>query len=110
MQHFVCFIQPFIVTVLLYFTLLKPEDTQRHSRRVGKPNRRWFQSVEKHVKNTGVRNWRRKSRGGDEWRKILEETGSPGSVMQGGGGGEEEEEGCFDLQHGCTHFPKIEEP
>ena len=51
------------------YTLLKPEGT----RRVGKPELRWLESVEEDLKTMGVRNWRRKSRDRDEWRTILEE-------------------------------------
>jgi hypothetical protein len=36
-------------------TVLKPEGN-----RVGKPKLRWLESVEKVLKNMGVRNWRRK--------------------------------------------------
>jgi hypothetical protein len=50
-------------------TLPKPEGT----RRVGEPKRRWLESVEGHLKNVGVRNWRRKSRDGKELGTILEE-------------------------------------
>jgi hypothetical protein len=35
-------------------TVLKPEGT----RRVGKPNLRWIESVEEDLKNKGLRNWR----------------------------------------------------
>jgi hypothetical protein len=35
---------------------LTPEGT----RSVGKPSMRWLESVEEDLKNTGVRNWRRK--------------------------------------------------
>jgi len=35
-------------------TLLKTEGT-----RVGKPKLRWLESVEKDLKNMGMRNWRR---------------------------------------------------
>jgi hypothetical protein len=56
-------------------TVLKPEDT----RRVGKPELRWLESVEGDLKNMGVRNWRRESRDRDEWRTIWEEA----KVLQG---------------------------
>jgi len=38
-------------------TLLKPEGT----RRVGEPKLRWFESDEEDLKNTGVRNWTRRT-------------------------------------------------
>ena len=50
-------------------TLLEPEGT----RRVGEPKLRCLESVEGHLKNVGVRNWRRESRDRDEWRAVLEE-------------------------------------
>jgi hypothetical protein len=71
-------------------TLLKPEGMGR----VGKHSLMWLGSVEEDLKNRGVRNWRRNSRGRREWGTILEEA----RVQRGGrGGGEEQEEDVIKL-------------
>jgi hypothetical protein len=49
--------------------LLHPEG----ARRVGKPRRTWLGSVEEDLQNMGLRNWRRNSQDGIQWRTILEE-------------------------------------
>jgi hypothetical protein len=50
-------------------TLHKPEGT----RRVGKPRVRWLKSGETDVRKMGVKNWRCKTQGREEWRTILKE-------------------------------------
>jgi hypothetical protein len=50
-------------------TLLQPEG----SRCVGTPKLRRLESVEEDLKNTGTRNWKRKSQDREQWRTILEE-------------------------------------
>ena len=49
-------------------SLLKPEGT----RRVGKPSLSWLGSVEEDLKNMGIRDWRSKSQGREQWRTVLE--------------------------------------
>jgi hypothetical protein len=49
--------------------LLKPKST----RRVGKPELRWLDSVEEDLKDMDVRYWRRKSQDREQWRTIFEE-------------------------------------
>jgi hypothetical protein len=56
-------------------TLHKPEGT----RRVGNPRVRWLESVETDLRQMGVKNWRRKAQGREEWRTILIEA----KVLQG---------------------------
>jgi hypothetical protein len=51
-------------------TVLKPLGT----RHVGKPKWRRLESVEDDTKNMGVRNWRRKSQDGEQWRTSFEKT------------------------------------
>jgi hypothetical protein len=50
-------------------TLCKPKGIQH----VGKPKLSWLESVEKDLKNMGMRAWRRKSQDREEWMMILEE-------------------------------------
>jgi len=50
-------------------TVHKLEGTQH----VRKPNWRWLESVGKDLKDTGLRNWRCKSQGWEQWRTILKE-------------------------------------
>jgi len=49
--------------------LLTPEGTQH----VGKPNWRWLESDGEDLKNMGLRNWRCKSQGREQWGTILKE-------------------------------------
>jgi hypothetical protein len=50
-------------------TLYKPEGT----RRVGKLRTRWLESVETDLRKMGIKNWRRKTQDGEQWRIILKE-------------------------------------
>jgi hypothetical protein len=50
-------------------TLHKPEGT----RRVGRPDVRWLESLEEDMKAMGARNWRRKPRDRDQWTEIVKE-------------------------------------
>jgi hypothetical protein len=50
-------------------TLHKPEGT----RRGGRPDIRWLDSVEEDLKTMGVRNWRRKTQDLDQCRAIVKE-------------------------------------
>jgi hypothetical protein len=43
------------------------------TRRIGKPKLRWLDSVEEDLKKMGVKNWRRKKQGNEQWNTILEE-------------------------------------
>jgi hypothetical protein len=45
----------------------KPEG----SRQVGRPAVRWLDSFKEDLKIMGVRNWRRKTQGREEWRAIV---------------------------------------
>jgi hypothetical protein len=49
--------------------LLKPEG----ARRVGKPELRWFESLEEDLRNMSVRNWSHKTEniGGQFWKKFM---------------------------------------
>jgi hypothetical protein len=51
-------------------TLGKPEGR----RRVGRPNLRWMDGVMRDAERLGVRNWKRKVKGRDGWRRLLEST------------------------------------
>ena len=50
-------------------TVLKIEGT----RRVGKPKLRWLESVEKNLKEMGMRNWRRQQQDREQQKVILVE-------------------------------------
>jgi hypothetical protein len=50
-------------------TLHKPEGT----RRVGKPEVRWLDSVKENLKTMGFRNLRQRSQDRDQWRAIVKE-------------------------------------
>jgi hypothetical protein len=51
-------------------SVLKPVGT----RHVGKPKLRRLESVDEDPKNMGVRNWRRKSQDGEQWRTSFAKT------------------------------------
>jgi hypothetical protein len=42
-------------------------------RKVGRPNRRWIEEVERELKGMGVKDWKRLASERDKWKKTVEE-------------------------------------
>jgi hypothetical protein len=40
-------------------------------RRIGRPRKRWLDDLEEDLRKLGVKGWRRKSEGREEWRHVV---------------------------------------